>query len=332
MNPKVTVLCMAYNQEQFISKVLDGFIMQKTNFPFEVLVHDDASTDKTPEIIREYSKKYPDIIIPILSKENHYRAGRNILIEEFYPRIRGKYVANCDGDDWWIDEYKLQKQVDFLDANPDFSICATGAKQLWWNTNKKISIVPEKHFRYRKNGIDFNELLQVNPIINSTVMYRWSFKPQDWPSGYIMPGDWFMHLLHAQKGKLMILPEPTTIHIIWDGGIWNSGNNSEVFINNAFLLINFYSSVYHKFGVYDFKSFGRTASAVLNNCKQKNRVDIIQKLHDQFPEMTVALAEYVEYLQKHTGYLNKIIRHRNRWIFGLIVGFSVLFTIISLFL
>ena len=330
MKPKVTVLCMAYNQEQFIRNTLDGFVMQKTNFPFEVLVHDDASTDKTPEIIREYAEKYPGIIIPILSTENHFRAGRNILIEEFYPRIRGKYVANCDGDDWWTDETKLQRQVDFLDTHSDFTICATGAKSLWWNTNKTTSVIPEKRFRYRKNGIGFNELLHVNPIVNSTVMYRWCFDPNDWPNGYIMPGDWFLHLLHAQKGKLMILPNVTTIHTIWNGGIWNSGNSAEFFVNNACLLINFYFSVYHKFKVYDSKSFGRVASQVLINCKKQNRTDIIQKLYEQFPELTLVLAEYADYLRKYNGDLNKVIRHRNRFISGLIIGFSVLLVLVIL--
>lgn len=118
----VSVLCTAYNHEKYIRQCLDGFVMQKTNFKYEVIVHDDASTDKTADIIREYEKKYPDIIKPIYQTENQYSKGV-YLGRIMYPKCNGKYIASCEGDDFWIDEFKLQKQVDVLENNLNCKLC-----------------------------------------------------------------------------------------------------------------------------------------------------------------------------------------------------------------
>lgn len=120
---KLSICCIAYNHEAYIRQCLDGFLMQKTNFAFEIVVHDDASSDKTQEIIREYKAKYPDIIRPIYQAVNQYSQGINPFIEFVVPESRGKYIAVCEGDDYWIDSHKLQKQVDFMEAHPDYSMC-----------------------------------------------------------------------------------------------------------------------------------------------------------------------------------------------------------------
>lgn len=124
-NILVAIHCLAYNHEPYISECLDGFVMQKTNFKFVAIVHDDASTDGTAAIIREYAEKYPEIIYPILETENQWskpdgslgRIMSNAIID-----TGAKYVAMCEGDDYWIDPYKLQKQVDFMEKNPNCSV------------------------------------------------------------------------------------------------------------------------------------------------------------------------------------------------------------------
>lgn len=121
--PVVTVVCVTYNHAPYIRDALEGFVMQKTDFPFEVLVHDDASTDGTADIVREYEKKYPGIIRGIYQKENQYSRGVVISREFIYPQVRGKYVALCEGDDYWTDPLKLQKQVDALEAHPELDSC-----------------------------------------------------------------------------------------------------------------------------------------------------------------------------------------------------------------
>ena len=118
----VTVLCAAYNHEKYIRDALEGFVMQKTSFAFEVLVHDDASTDSTAEIIREYEQKYPEIIKPIYQTENQYSKGVNRLFTFMLPRARGKYIAVCEGDDYWTSPDKLQKQVDYIESHPECAL------------------------------------------------------------------------------------------------------------------------------------------------------------------------------------------------------------------
>ena len=119
----VSVSCLVYNHAKYLRKCLDGFVMQKTNFKFEVLIHDDASTDGSQDIIREYEEKYPDIIKPIYQTENQYSKHISIGKTYQYPRLKGKYIAFCEGDDYWCDDHKLQKQFDIMEMNPDCSIC-----------------------------------------------------------------------------------------------------------------------------------------------------------------------------------------------------------------
>ena len=119
----VSVCCLVYNHEPFLRECFEGFVMQKTTFPIEILVHDDASTDHSADIIREYTAKYPDLFKPIYQTENQYSKGVKITATYQIPRARGKYIAMCEGDDYWIDPLKLQKQVEFLEENTDFSLC-----------------------------------------------------------------------------------------------------------------------------------------------------------------------------------------------------------------
>ena len=130
-NPIVSICCLTYNHAQFIRKALDGFLMQEppTGVPaeepwYEILIHDDCSTDGTTEIIKEYKTKYPDRIFPLYETENQYsKVGVGGMDLFNYRRARGKYIAYCEGDDYWTDPQKLQKQVDFMETHPDYSIC-----------------------------------------------------------------------------------------------------------------------------------------------------------------------------------------------------------------
>lgn len=132
----VTVAVYAYNEEKFIHQALDSIVRQKTNFKFEVVVHDDASTDSTAKIIKEYERCYPELIKGIYQSENQYQKGVYIPLKCVYPVVRGKYMAYCDGDDYWTDEYKLQKQVDFLESHPDYVLCTHAFKFLDEGTKK----------------------------------------------------------------------------------------------------------------------------------------------------------------------------------------------------
>lgn len=123
----VSVCCLAYNHCKYIRSALEGFVNQKTNFKFEVIIHDDASEDGTADIIKEYEKKYPEIIKPIYQTKNQYSKRVNITNTFILPKTRGKYLASCEGDDYWIDDRKLQKQVDYLESHPNCTFCFTNA-------------------------------------------------------------------------------------------------------------------------------------------------------------------------------------------------------------
>ncbi|WP_214759639.1 glycosyltransferase [Exiguobacterium sp. s129] len=118
----VSVNCITYNHEPYIAKTIEGFLMQETDFEVEILIHEDASTDRTAEIVRSYEAKYPDKIRVIYQQENQFSKGVyvNLLNDE---RACGKYIALCDGDDYWTDPKKLQKQVDYMEAHPDCTLC-----------------------------------------------------------------------------------------------------------------------------------------------------------------------------------------------------------------
>lgn len=122
-NPLVSIICDSYNHEHFLHDSIGGFLKQNVKFEYEILIHDDASTDKSQVIIREYTDRYPERIFPIFQVENQYSKGVGIWNTYQFSRVRGKYVALCEGDDYWIDSNKLQKQVDFLETHPDYSMC-----------------------------------------------------------------------------------------------------------------------------------------------------------------------------------------------------------------
>ncbi len=119
---RVSIYCLTYNHEAYIRNALKCFVKQKTNFRYEVIVHDDASTDKTPEILKEYAEKYPDIFKVILQKENQYSQGVNVVKKYILPIAKGDYIAVCEGDDYWCSEDKLQKQYDTMISNTNCSM------------------------------------------------------------------------------------------------------------------------------------------------------------------------------------------------------------------
>lgn len=133
--PFVSICCITYNQEKYIKDTIEGFLMQKTEFPFEIIIHDDASTDMTADIVREYEKKYPEKIKPIFQKENQYSKGVKPFLLPF-KISKGKYIAICEGDDYWTDSLKLQKQIAEMEKNPECHISFHPAIEKWEDGSK----------------------------------------------------------------------------------------------------------------------------------------------------------------------------------------------------
>ena len=141
MSIEVSIICNVYNHQDYLRQCLESLISQKTNFGFEILIHDDASQDGSPEIIQEYAKMYPSIVKPLLQTENQYSKGIDIVYTHQISRARGKYLALCEGDDFWTDNLKLQKQYDALEMNPEINICAHNATIVSNDGQKTLSII-----------------------------------------------------------------------------------------------------------------------------------------------------------------------------------------------
>lgn len=163
---KVSICMLAYNHGKYIRKAIESVVNQKTNFAFELLIHDDASTDNTADIIREYEKKYPDIIKPIYQTENQHNKQIKISLTYNFPRAKGKYIAMLEGDDYYTDNHKLQLQYDILERNPSCSICVHKVAIKNEDLSTNIGYYPSIHF---EDGIHKKE--EIFDIYLSRVIY-----------------------------------------------------------------------------------------------------------------------------------------------------------------
>lgn len=221
----VSISCITYNHEPYIRQCLDGFVMQKTNFKFEVLIHDDASTDGTANIIREYLDKYPNLIKPIFQAENQYSKG--IAISQTYncPRAKGKYIALCEGDDYWTDPYKLQKQVDFLEANPEYSMCFANAIEHWEDGSKDdkcFSNIEDRDY----TGVEIYEnwiVPTASVLYRKEIVFSERYKEIRSNKNFIF-GDIVLFLTCAEFGKLRGMSDVVSVYRRHEGGITNQVN------------------------------------------------------------------------------------------------------------
>ena len=208
----VTIRCITYNHEPYIRQCLEGFVMQKTNFRFEAIVHDDASTDGTADIIREYAEKYPDIIKPIYETENQHSKRDGSLRRIMDAHTHGKYVAICEGDDYWIDPLKLQKQVDFLENHSDYGMCYTKVRYYY-----QESAIWGKE--WGGNYTSFKELYKRNTIPTLSCLYRkdlydkYVLQVAPMTKGWKM-GDYPMWLWFSHESKVAFLPIVTGVYRI----------------------------------------------------------------------------------------------------------------------
>lgn len=220
MNEKVVVSirCFTYNHEPYIRQCLEGFVMQKTNFRFEAVVHDDASTDGTAAIIREYAEKYPDIIKPIYETENQYSKHDGSLKRIMDAHMRGKYIAICEGDDYWTDPYKLQKQVSYLESHLNCVLSHTGFMYLKGDKLISSDLDREKIHRVPDNKI-YYEILNNNyyRIQTCTALYRMSsyldsISELDKVSSLFMMGDTPLWINLLRHGKVHYHDDVTSVY------------------------------------------------------------------------------------------------------------------------
>lgn len=221
--PLVSILCDAFNHENFIEDALRGFLKQTTNFPFEIVVHEDASSDRTAAILKKYQEQYPEQIRVIFQTQNQFsKKGLNLWRDITFKEARGKYIALCEGDDYWIDPLKLQKQVDFLESHPDYVISWTN-----YLNSKEGQLVPNdfKNELPEIYTIDFDNLFNPYCTLTLTCVFKKSAIDFDKYAEFQHAKDNTLYGLVLCSGKGVYLNFESAVYRWHSGGIYSLQSN-----------------------------------------------------------------------------------------------------------
>lgn len=249
-SPVVSVCCATYNHENYVSEAINSFLMQETDFPFEIIIRDDCSTDKTAMIIRAYVEKYPNIIKPIYETENHYSKGI-IPMPVIFKKAVGEYFALCDGDDYWTDKGKLQIQIDEMEKYPEVDICFHYASEL----------------RRNKKGKDFAKRANMKKVFTTSevILGDGEFCPTaslvlrqeviktlpDWFYKFAPVGDYFIQIFGSLRGGALYINRNMSIYRIMVPDSWTVvTENIEkrlVFIERFVRSLNFLKDDYGRY-------------------------------------------------------------------------------------
>ena len=238
--PHVSIRCITYNHAPYIAQALDSFLEQETTFPFEIIVHDDASTDGTDEIVREYERKYPKIIKPIYEEENLYSRDWALLKKIIDGNCRGDYIALCEGDDYWCDSGKLQKQVDFLDSHPDFSACTHNTVMKIMDENREEVMFPKEDAVFSLK--DYRKDYHTSSIVCRRPLLL------DWPEFILQspaPGDVKMDLLFKIAGSVYRFADVMSVYRFGVPGSWAKrvGLDKAKMLENKRNVLRYYEGV-----------------------------------------------------------------------------------------
>ena len=231
----VSVICLAYNHEAWIRDALEGFVRQQAPFRFEVLVHDDASTDGTAAVIREYQERYPQLIRPVYQTENQYSKGFSPALAFLAPLIRGRYVAFCEGDDWWCDPHKLEKQVAALERTPGADICAH--RTMVWKCGDAPGAGRRRGYvapRLRRGMLSTEDVIVGGGsryVATSSLMCRREAYLEMTPMRKVMINDYVLQLQCSARGGMGYLSDCMSVYRTGVPGSWNKrikGRRGEV--------------------------------------------------------------------------------------------------------
>lgn len=224
--PVLSVLTMTRNHKDFITQCMESVTAQKTDFTLEHIIIDDYSDDGTQDIIDDYASSHPHVRPVYLP----YRSHKGENVKTLFTACKSPYAALCDGDDYFTAPHKLQKQVDFLTENPSCSLCFHPVLTDFENHERENFFFPPipslprgkvSHHYY------LGDLIRGNFIQTNSVVYRWRFQAglPDWFIPTLVPGDWYWHLLHAERGRIGFIPEVMSVY----------RRHSGAFYNNAFI-------------------------------------------------------------------------------------------------
>jgi len=233
IQPTISVYIITYNQSAFIAQAIESVLMQKHNFEWEILIGDDCSSDETPQIIQRYADKYPELIKIFLHKENlgYVKNTAGLLMA-----ANGKYVASLDGDDYWIDPLKLQKQVDFLEANHDFSICFHNVKVIQGTNEANFTLLNSD---IQKEITTIEDICRINYIHPASCTYR-NYLIKKLPVWYYNEcpiNEWPIYILLAEHGKIKYINEVMAIYRRHEGA-YNSRHNMVYKVKDVITVVH----------------------------------------------------------------------------------------------
>lgn len=261
-DPLLSIVCPAYNQEAFITQTLDGFLAQQTNFPFEILINDDASTDSTARIIAQYAERYPGIIRPFYHQVNQFQQGK-ACVPSLFKEARGRYIAYCEADDYWTDPRKLQIQVDFLESHRDYVLTYHDAMS--FDSGGERGIQLQGKLRRDASAV---ELQKARPISTLTVCFRNVFHelPPELVLAPLNDMCWWSLLGAYGKGKFLAEIKPAAYRL-HPGGIFSMRSHKRklhMSLQTCTSLANYYNRIGDQ-ALYEYfliQVFGLSLSAI----------------------------------------------------------------------
>ncbi len=315
-NVMVTVICISYRHEDFIAQALDSFLAQKTTFKFRVFVGEDCGGDGTADIIREYAERYPDVIVPFI-RETNMGAQRNLI--DLCKHANSPYIAFCEGDDYWVDNYKLQKQYDFMEEHLEYRVCTARTEidapedwhlRSWYKPTEGGRLIIPDSIPGFKNKSEYTpgDIIGINVAHTSTHFYRWdnSIVIPDWYYEGII-GDTPLLLLQLGNSNLAVLPDVVSVYRINEGSIFFDKDRESNFLRTRLDYVHYLCGlldyVEDHFDDYPFTSLENRIKVETGNylrlVVKQNDVDKIEEFFSNYPRagrmfLEAAIANYFD--------------------------------------
>ncbi|MEY8673119.1 glycosyltransferase family 2 protein [Francisella philomiragia] len=317
--PILSVCCTAYNQEKYIEKALEGFLSQQTDFPFEIIISDDCSTDRTTEILNRYLKQYPNIIRLVYQEENQYSKGALPIRDFILPVVKGKYIALCEGDDYWTDSTKLQQQVDFLEQNLEFMGCGHNTRFL---VNGELTDRLFVNSDSKKDSYIFDNFIDSAYLHTTSLVFRYDYTYKSQIDEYLAKyssvkrNDVYMLLVFSKFGPIKYIDKIMSVYRMNDGGIWSGADEQAqliMFLHGCVDFSYIFGDEYKDKFLYSFaNTFSESCniespdfgSKVLTELSQRDFKTIIEsfaRFKKRDNETIRECSEYIEFLEKQVN-------------------------------
>lgn len=295
--PVVSIHCVTYNHINFIRDAIEGFLNQVTTFPVEILIHDDASTDGTSAVVNEYAERYPHIISACVQSENTYSKPDCLEIRaRFFDRTRGKYVARCEGDDYWIAKDKLEKQVSFMERHPEASFCFHNALVLYGDGQRKQLFVQQDEDRWYSQA----DLVKRHFVPSASRLIRMEATKMPPVPRHITAADWINNFTAAGYGPFYYFSDVMSVYRVHDSGVWSRRTQQERAVDSVNVLKFLKSLPGHDLGAELDSSIAGFESSVdfLGDKYKCDLVGVVKEHRDRFAVYGAggAGAQLIEYL------------------------------------